>query len=306
MPRACLRLIGIATWTLMLLIPLGVPVLLVRIFSPAASLRLGAAAARIWSRGLLRIGGVWRSTAGPPPPPGAFVACTHHGYLDIPVLLASYPTTFIAKREIAGWPVLGPLARLAGTLWVDRNRRSDTLRLHRRLLPLLRRGLSVTIFPEGGAGSGAQVRPFKPPLFEAAAELATPCVPAALSYRTPGAGADDAGPGQGSPHRTVCWCNDEPLPAHLWRLLHLPRIEARLRFGAPVLPQGDRKALAAELQRRVAEIFEPIPQPRQEDPRATGAGDRDSSSGAADRDPASGDGGGRDAGSDARAAAGAA
>ncbi|TAH37316.1 MAG: 1-acyl-sn-glycerol-3-phosphate acyltransferase [Planctomycetota bacterium] len=249
--RAALRLGAVALWTLLLL-PLALPVLALRPLAKAASLQLGAWTARLWSRGVLAACGVRRVVEGPRPPRGAFVACTHHGYMDILLLTSCYSTNFVAKREIAYWPVFGPLSRLAGTLFVDRERKSDTVRMRELLLPLLRRGLTITIFPEGGAGPGASVRPFKPPLFEAAAALGVPCVPAALDFATPG--ARDPGP-----QLTVCWWQPEPLHKHVWRLLRLPRVQARVRFGAPVSGLRDRKALAGELQRRVEALFVPTP-----------------------------------------------
>lgn len=249
--RAALRLLALTLWTLLLL-PLALLVPLARLGGAAAALRTGARLARLWSRGILACCGVRRSALGPLPPRGAFVACTHHGYLDILLLTSYYPTNFVAKREIAGWPVLGPLSRIGGTLFVDRERRADTLRMRGLLEPLLQRGLTITMFPEGGAGSGECVRPFKPALFEAAAALDIPCVPAALSYRTPGVRE----PG---PRRTVCWWDDQALPGHLWRFLRLPRVEAEVRFDAPVRGIRDRKRLAAELQQRVERLFVPTP-----------------------------------------------
>lgn len=257
--RAARRSAALALWTLLVL-PLGVPVLAARPLGRAGSLRLAGRIVRLWGRGILWLCGARCRTEGPLPPRGSFVACTHHGYADIVVLASLYPTTFVAKSEIARWPLLGPLARLAGTLWVDRARRADTARLREALAHLLRRGLSITVFPEGSAGRGDAVRPFRSPLFAAPAALQAPCVPASITYRTPGAGDGAAGPGEGSPHLTVCWWNAEPLPRHLWRLLSLPRLEATVRFRAPVAGIGDRKLLAAELQRRVAESFEPVPQ----------------------------------------------
>jgi len=257
--RVPLRLAGVLFWTLCCL-PAGLAALAAAPVSRTLRLRLGARATWLWSLGLLRVLGVRRRVEGPRPPRGALVVSNHLSYLDIMALGATYPSTFVAKHEIAGWPLLGPLTRLVGTLFIDRERLRDTVRLRQELDDLLRQGLTITLFAEGTSWRGDRLLPFRPPLLAPAAELQVPCVPAVITWRTPGAGPGAAGPDEGSPHLTVCWWGEMPFLPHFLGLLRLPRLEARIRFGPPVTGIQDRKRLAAVLQERAEAMFEPVPQ----------------------------------------------
>ena len=253
-----LRVLGIVLWTL-LLSPLAVMAALLAPFGPGVRHAFGSRVTRWWSRGLLRCLGVHLKVEGPRPPRGSLIVSNHLGYLDILVLSVATPTTFVAKRELGQWPFLGPCMRMVGTLLIDRESLRDTSRMVRAMQEVLGRKRSVTLFAEGTSWSGGRLLPFKRPLFAAPAELDIPVVPAALHYATPGAGPGAAGEDGGSPHLEVCWWGDMPFFAHFRRLLRLPRIEARVRFGEPVRGLRDRKELASRMEREVAALFEPIP-----------------------------------------------
>lgn len=180
------------------------------------------------------------------PPGSAIVAANHLGYLDVLVLGALAPTVFVAKREVAGWPVFGGLARLAGTRFIDRNKRADVRRVADELAAPLAAGVNVVLFLEGTSTDGATVRPFKSSLLEPAAQGRLPVVPAAITFGVP-AGYSAA--------RDVCWWGDMTLAPHLFNLASLPWIDAQVAWGGEVDAAGDRKVLARELQHRVAELL---------------------------------------------------
>ena len=89
-------------------------------------------------------------------PPRPFLLVSNHlGYLDMILLGARLPVVFVAKAEVARWPVFGPLARQSGTLFVDRTLRRDAVRASGAIEEVLRAGRSLVLFPEGTSTDGA-------------------------------------------------------------------------------------------------------------------------------------------------------
>ena len=216
-------------------------------------LKLAVASCRLWGRSMCGILAVDRDVAGPVPSSGVFlVAANHLSYLDILVLASLYPSSFVAKREIATWPLFGWITRAASTLFVDRDNPKDVVRAGREMSARLDSGIPLTIFPEGRSTPGATVLPFQPALLEPAARAGVPCIAASITYETPGSKAP--------PSRTVCWYDSENFVTHFKRLAGLRCIVARVRFTGPPLVSDDRKALARVLWERTAATFEPIRQ----------------------------------------------
>jgi 1-acyl-sn-glycerol-3-phosphate acyltransferase len=171
-------------------------------------------------------------------------------YLDVIVLASMVPTVFVAKREVRGWPVWGILARAMGTIFIDRTRARDTLRVSGAIERELKRGSGVTLFPEGTSTPGIDVAPFRSSLLDAASRTDTPVHYAGLSYAT----APDDPPA----HWTVCWWGDMDFAPHFWRLCSLRRIEALVHFGDRPVQEADRKTLAGALHQAVSDHFTPV------------------------------------------------
>ncbi len=188
-------------------------------------------------RRLVRVLGL-RVVARGPVPRGLLVACNHLGYVDIVVLASLTPVVFVAKQEIARWTCFGWFARKAGSLFVDRRRRSDVARVADAMREPLECGLTVLLFPEATSTDGRGVLPFKSSLLEPAIRSRCAVAPAAIAYCAP------------LPHdaaKEVCWWGSMTLPPHLWNLLKLPWIEARVAWGNALAHASDRKGLATEL-----------------------------------------------------------
>jgi 1-acyl-sn-glycerol-3-phosphate acyltransferase len=166
------------------------------------------------------------------------------------VLGGLVPCAFVAKAELARWPVLGFLARTFGTLFVERGNKRALGELNRRLAERLARGEALVLFPEGTSTSGQGVLPFRPALLEPAAALALPVRYATLRYATP--------PGERPASEVVCWWGDMTFGAHALELLRLARVEAGVRFGAEPITAADRKTLAARLQAAVSQRLETL------------------------------------------------
>ena len=208
------------------------------------------------SRGVLRTIGVTLTVSGTPPT-STVIAANHLSYLDILVLSAFTPTVFVAKKEVRRWPLFGWFARMAGTLFIDRSRRTDVVRVGNLIPTVIAEGVSIVIFLEGTSTNGREVLPFRSSLLGPIARLGIPLTPAALAYSVP--------PG----HRVeseICWWGEMTLMPHLLNLFTLSWVHARVGFGSPVPPVSERKLLAAVtrdqvtiLHRAVNEAQSPTP-----------------------------------------------
>lgn len=237
-----MRLAGIALWCL-LAIPLPLVAGLVTLGRPAARRRSRTFLLTGFSRGICRILGVRVEATGALPPPAAFVAPNHWGYLDIFVLGSLYRGLFVSRADVAGWPLFGYLASAGGTLYLRREVRRDAARVGGEIGDALRDGLRVTAFLEGGAGPGTTARPFRSALLESAVLAKAPCVPVAIRYTLPRDPELD-------PSVVVAW-EDSGFLAHVARLARTRRIVARVTF-LPPRTGGDRKELALALHDDVA------------------------------------------------------
>lgn len=215
-----------------------------------ASATMGSRLCSWWSRAACRILSVRRVVRGKPSGEPFLVAANHLTYMDIWVLGSLYPSIFVAKREISGWPVFGWVARTAGTLFVDRDVARDVVRAGRIMQEHLLAGIPLTVFPEGGTSHGEAVRPFLSAILDPAAKLSTPCFAASISYHTP-----DEPP----PSVSVCWSGGKPpFFRHLLGVMALSRIEARVTFADEPIRAADRKELARRLEEQVRQTFEPV------------------------------------------------
>jgi 1-acyl-sn-glycerol-3-phosphate acyltransferase len=214
------------------------------------SLRWRVSVAHLWAKGCIRSLGIRIQCQGEPPRGPFLLVSNHLSYIDILVLLSILRTAFVSKAEVASWPVLGFLARIGGTLFLDRKRKKEVLHIAREIQRSLEQGVGVVLFPEGTSTLGAGVLAFRSSLLEPAAALAIPVRYASLRYATAN--------GEEPASTAVSWWGDAPFVPHLRRLLGLSRIEASLVFGPEPITDPDRKSLAQRLHRAVASRFVPM------------------------------------------------
>lgn len=215
-----------------------------------AMVRLRRWVMRSWGKCFLAVLGVRVEVRGEAPRPPFVLVANHTSYLDIPLLASAAGGVFVAKHEIAGWPLIGLVVRGMGTIFVNRGLRRDIPRVLGLIEEVLALGDGVVLFPEGTSTSGDEVAPFRPSLLEAPARGRLPVTCAALTYRT--------GAGEPPARTAVSWWGDMTLLDHVWRLTKLRRIEARLAFGERPASAADRKVLAADLHRQVDDLFAPV------------------------------------------------
>jgi 1-acyl-sn-glycerol-3-phosphate acyltransferase len=116
---------------------------------------------------------------------GAMLVLNHVSWLDTFVVHAVRPAHFIAKAEIARWPLLGFLVDRTGAIFIERGKRHAVREVNHRVANVLKQGELVGMFPEGTTGDGERLLPFHANLLQAAVEAGVPIVVAGLRYRDP-------------------------------------------------------------------------------------------------------------------------
>ena len=240
--RAVLRLGGLAAWTAFAALVWGIGSML------GGRWRWTVRCRGLWARASLRILGVRSRVLGTCPAGGFLLAANHLSYLDVLLLSANVPVRFVAKREVRGWPVWGPLAAWTGTLFIDRDRPRDARRVADELSASLAKGEAAVIFAEGTSSPGEDVLPYRPALFAAAIESRCSVVPARVQYLVPDR--------PGAERAEVCWWGDMDFGPHLLGLAALQRIDAHLTIGAPLPPGNDRSELALRAHRATTDLLQ--------------------------------------------------
>lgn len=182
------------------------------------------------------------------------IAANHVSWTDIMVLGSVAPVNFIAKAEVAGWPVLGRLFRSQNSIFVERAARHRSGHQAREVAEALKSIDPLILFAEGTTACGNRLLPFKSTLFGAAAQLSDEAFavqPAAIFY------ARLHGMAMGRRHRArYAWIGDEDLVPHLLRLLSSGPIDVEVRFGAPVGLEGaNRKQVSAQCEVAIRDLL---------------------------------------------------
>ena len=186
---------------------------------------------------------------------GVLLISNHVSWIDITVLSAVAPVSFVAKQEVASWPFVSWLAKLQRSVFVDRNRRNEVGDKANEILRRLEAGDHVVLFAEGTSSDGNCVVPFKTALFAAAKPVGGRAMGAKVSAQTLALTYTKL---YGLPlcrrgRPVVAWYGDMDLASHAWRLLGLGPLDAHIRIGPPVPLDAfpDRKALARYAEDKV-------------------------------------------------------
>ena len=200
-----------------------------------------------WSERMLNLMGIRLTVHGTPPAQGpVLVVCNHVSWLDILTIHAARHVRFVAKAGVRHWPVIGTLSTGAGTLYIERERRRDAVRVVHHMTEALRAGDIIAVFPEGTTSDGHGLLPFHANLLQAAISSGAPVQPAALRFA-------DAASGQNSD--APRYVDDDNLLASLWNTLKAPPLLAIVHFGEPQPPAGrDRRGWAKSLHADVQSL----------------------------------------------------
>lgn len=154
-----------------------------------------------WSKQLLKLLRVQLQYDGALPDGACVIAANHVSWLDIFLVLAHRPASFVSKSEAGAWPMIGKLLRAAGTILIDRGRRKAVHEALQQIRHRLNDQAAVAFFPEGTTSDGTGLLPFHANLFEAAMQPRSadasrwqpvPVVPIAIRYELQGSICLDA------------------------------------------------------------------------------------------------------------------
>ena len=202
-----------------------------------------------WAGKMLRLLGIRLQATGQFHSGGCLLVANHVSWLDILALHAVCPQArFVSKADVRHWPLLGWLVGAVGTLFIERERKRDALRVVHQMAGVLRAGDTVAVFPEGTTSEGRTLLPFHANLLQAAIATQTPVQGVALRFSEPGHAVSPA----------AAWVGDSTLLQSLWAVANAEGVLARVTVLSPeVSAHTERRALADRLRQRLAEALEP-------------------------------------------------
>jgi 1-acyl-sn-glycerol-3-phosphate acyltransferase len=220
----------------------GLGIVLLRFGSLDAAQR--HARIRWWSAKLLRLMGIAMRVDGTVHAGAVLLVANHVSWLDISALHAVVPQArFVSKADIRAWPLLSRLADAANTLYLERERKRDALRVVHLVAQALSEGQTVAVFPEGTTSDGRALLPFHANLLQAAIATGAPVQPVALRF-------SDA---QAPISAAVEFVGATTLVQSLWRVACADALVAHLTLLPPRGSRhADRRALARTLREDIA------------------------------------------------------
>ena len=175
-------------------------------------------------------------------------------YLDIVPLYLNLRCTFVAKKEVRSWPVVGFMVKAVGVIFIDRTKRGDVKRVNELLNQSLNEYQGMIVFPEGTSSGGRQVLPFHSSLLQLPATANQPVHYCSLYYET--------GVGDAPANDSVCFYGArESFPQHVWKFAKTRSIYCEINFGPSPVQSTDRKKLADTLHHKIDGIFRPTTAP---------------------------------------------
>ncbi len=175
----------------------------------------------------------------------------HLSYLDIPILGSKFPLRFVAKSEVESWPLFGFLAKQARSIFIKRNK-TDSFNQKNKILDVLSSNEKVFIFPEGTTSDGNRVLQFKSSSFSSVEKQNFKIQPIVILY------SDLNGiPINRWLRPMIAWYGDMDLKPHLFKLVGLMSIKAKLIYLEPVNTENfeNRKDLSNYLEERIREVY---------------------------------------------------
>jgi 1-acyl-sn-glycerol-3-phosphate acyltransferase len=188
-----------------------------------------------WGAGMLRALGIRLEFEGSIRAAPVLLLANHVSWLDILAIDALRGVRFVSKADVRHWPLIGYLVASGGTLFIERERKRDALRVVHHVAEALRAGATVAVFPEGTTGSGAVILPLHANLLQAAIATEVPVQPVVLRYSEPGA------PFSAAPD----YSGETTLVQSAWRVARTRSLVAHVRALPPLATAHvERRALA--------------------------------------------------------------
>ena len=172
-----------------------------------------------WGKTILRVCGIRVSVQGNIRESEFILMPNHRSYIDIFIVAACVPSTFVAKAELKNWPMMKTAARITNMIFVSRSELKSLVGTMNKMKQSLNMGIPVTVFPEGTSFRGPLTKPFKNGSFKIAADGNIPIIPAAIHFED----ENDA------------WVDDDTFVGHFFRQMSKPVTRVHLQLGVPVM-----------------------------------------------------------------------
>lgn len=216
----------------------GVAIVLLRF--PSLDRAGRQAQVRWWSAKMLRLLGIRLDVQGAFRPGAKLLVANHVSWLDILAVHAVCPEArFVSKADVQRWPLVGRLVEAGATLYIERERKRDALRVVHQVAEALQAGDTVAVFPEGTTGDGHALLPFHANLLQAAIATGAPVQPLALRYADARHAVSPA----------AQWLGDTTLLGSLWKIAAADGLVVRVQvLTAEGSRHADRRALSEQVR----------------------------------------------------------
>ncbi|MBU0712020.1 1-acyl-sn-glycerol-3-phosphate acyltransferase [bacterium] len=182
------------------------------------------------------------------------IVSNHMSYLDILVAGACFPVLFVSRHDVKHWPLLGTIAWVRGSIFVDRSITGSRERPYvKQIIEYLEKGFNVIVFPEGTTSNGDGVLPFKKTVFSCPVRAEVPILPISIRYTL-----IDNQPFSESNRDRVCWYGGMTFPDHFWSVLQLRRVDVTITIHPPEFETQEEDWLAQNhrLSAKIHDIVE--------------------------------------------------
>jgi len=195
-----------------------------------------------WCERMLHLLGVTLDSRGTPRGGATLIVANHVSWLDILALNAACTARFVSKSDVRAWPVIGWLVACGGTLFIERERKRDALRVVHQVAEALGQGQMIAVFPEGTTSDGHGLLPFHANLLQAAIATQTPVQPVALRFSDANERVSQA----------AAYVGDTHLLRSLWSVVSASQMRACVTWlPATESRHADRRALANLLREQI-------------------------------------------------------
>jgi len=195
-----------------------------------------------WSASMLRRMGIALRSEGAPRGAATLLVANHISWLDILAINAVYPSRFVSKSDVRRWPLIGWLVACGGTLFIERERKRDALRVVHQVAAALKEGQTIAVFPEGTTSEGHGLLPFHANLLQAAVSTGTPIQAVALRFSD----------SRDAVSRAAAYVGDMHLVRSLWSVVMASQMCAQLKWLSPMPSDGvDRRELSQMLRNQL-------------------------------------------------------
>ena len=182
-------------------------------------------------------------TEGAAQPGPVLLVANHVSWLDILAIDAALPARFVSKADIRKWPLIGWMVACGGTLFIERERKRDAMRVVHQVAASLQEGDIIAMFPEGTTSDGHALLPFHANLLQAAIATHTPVQAVALRYR------DAASPVS----QAAAFVGEMTLIESLWQVVRARGLEVQVQRLPAIRTEGfERRTLGERLRHEIA------------------------------------------------------